>query len=127
PRAVPADGGHAPSAPPRPEAWPRPRGGPAGRNVVIVHLESTAARHLRPYGADVDPMPNLTRLTGQAILFENAYTTYPETIKSFFAAHCARYPALDTTPQMYEGVPGPSLAPLLAGRGDPHGPVHSGR
>src|SRR5205823_4540706 len=56
------------------------RGRAAGRNVVVIHLESTGAAYLRPYGAAQDPMPNLTRLAGRAILFENAYTAYPETI-----------------------------------------------
>jgi hypothetical protein len=105
----------------------RYRGGARGRNVVVVHLESTAAGHLRPCGAARDPMPNLTRLAGAAILFENAYTAYPETIRSFFAAQCAVYPALDTTPEAYEGVRVPGLATLLAGRGYRTGLFHSGR
>jgi hypothetical protein len=131
PRVVAADlagdWGQSPFGNPRAEDLARLRGAAAGRSVVVVHLESTAARHLLPYGADVDPMPNLTRLAGQAILFENAYTTYPETIKSFFAAHCSCYPALDTTPPMYERVPVPSLATVLAGRGYRTGLFHSGR
>src|SRR5262245_4639296 len=49
------------------------RGAASGRNVVVVHLESTAARYLRSYDANEDPMPNLTRLAKGAILFENAY------------------------------------------------------
>ena len=64
--------------------------------MVVIHLESAGARYLRPYGAAEDPMPHLTALCGEAILFENAYTVYPETIKSFFAVQCSRYPALDT-------------------------------
>src|SRR5262245_15582016 len=44
----------------------------AGRNVVIIHLESTAAGYLRPYGAAEDPMPNLTALARRSLLFENA-------------------------------------------------------
>ena len=32
------------------------RGQAATRNVVLVHLESTGARYLRPYGASDDPM-----------------------------------------------------------------------
>src|SRR5262249_44636026 len=46
------------------------RGLAAGRNVVLIHLESTGARYLSPYGAAEDPMPNLTGLCEQGILFE---------------------------------------------------------
>ena len=99
-----ADWGRSPFGDPRGEDLSGYRGGAAGRNVVVVHLESTAARYLRPYGARYDPMPNLTRWSRQAILFENAYTAYPETIKSFFAAQCGRWPALDTTAEDTGGL-----------------------
>src|SRR5262249_52393554 len=96
-------------------------------NVVMIHLESTAAQYLRPYGAAVDPMPTLTALCDQAILFENAYTTYPETIKSFFAAHCGTLPALETDAEAYGAVRVPALAEQLAGAGYRTGLFHSGR
>jgi glucan phosphoethanolaminetransferase (alkaline phosphatase superfamily) len=112
---------------PRAEALTRFRGVARGRNVVVVHLESTAARHLRPYGAADDPMPNLTALAREAALFESAYTTYPETIKSFFATQCALHPALDTAAQAYEHAPAPSLAALLRQEGYRAGLFHSGR
>src|SRR5262249_10206417 len=59
--AVDADGDWraSPFGSPRGEDLTRYRGAAAGRNVVIIHLESTAARYLRPYGAALDPMPNL--------------------------------------------------------------------
>jgi arylsulfatase A-like enzyme len=60
-------------------------------------------------------------------VFENAYTVYPETIKSFFAVQCAVHPALDTTPEMYEKVHTPGLASLLAEQGYRTGLFHSGR
>jgi hypothetical protein len=102
-------------------------GSAAGRNVVVVHLESTAAQYLRPYGAAEDPMPNLTTLSKRALLFENAYTTYPETIKSFFAVQCSLFPALDTGPEAYEPALRPALASVLAGKGYQTALFHSGR
>jgi arylsulfatase A-like enzyme len=72
-------------------------------------------------------MPNVTALCSEAILFENAYTTYPETIKSFFAVHCATLPALDTKAEAYEHVRTPALAELLAPAGYRCGLFHSGR
>lgn len=103
------------------------RGHAAGRNIVLIHLESTAARYLAAYGAREDPMPNLTALSRQALRFENAYAVYPETIKSFFTVHCSLYPALDTTAEMYEHIPAPALAIPLAERGYRTGLFHSGR
>lgn len=112
---------------PRGEDLSRYRGAAAGRNVVLVHLESTGARYLRPYGATRDPMPNLTRLAERAILFENAYTVYPETIKSFFAVQCSLHPAMDTPPEAYGRDFGPALATVLRGRDYRTGLFHSGR
>jgi arylsulfatase A-like enzyme len=112
---------------PRAEDLARFRGVANGRNVVIIHLESTGARYLKPYGAAEDPMPNLTALTRESILFENAYTTYPETIKSFFAVQNSLFPALDTPPENYEKARSPALAELLAQKGYRTGLFHSGR
>jgi arylsulfatase A-like enzyme len=103
------------------------RGSAAGRNVVIIHLESTGAGYLRPYGAAEDPMPNLTRLAERAVQFENAYAAYPETIKSFFAVQCSLYPALDAPPSAYGRDFGPPLAGVLRDRGYRTGLFHSGR
>ena len=126
---------------PRGEDLSRYRGAARDRNVVIIHLESTGARYLRPYGAAEDPMPNLTRLAEHAILFEHAYTTYPETIKSFFAVQCSLHPAMDTPPETYGRDfgprsqaslprrlrPAPGLATVLRDRGYRTGLFHSGR
>jgi arylsulfatase A-like enzyme len=105
----------------------RYRGTAPGRNVVVIHLESTGARYLRAYGAAEDPMPFLTELTHEAIVFENAYTVYPETIRSFFAVQCSVYPALDTSPEVYARAASPGVAAVLAGRGYRTGLFHSGR
>jgi len=103
------------------------RGAAAGRNVVVIHLESTGAQYLRPYGAAEDPMPRLTALTRQGIVFENAYCTYPETIRSFFAVQCSTFPALDTRPEDYEHIQTPGIAEVLADNGYRTGLFHSGR
>jgi glucan phosphoethanolaminetransferase (alkaline phosphatase superfamily) len=103
------------------------RGIAAGRNVVLVSLESTAARYLKEYGATEDPTPNLTRISSQAILFENAYAAYPESIKGLFSVICSTYPAINTDPEIYEQIRTPSLAALLASDGYRTGLFHSGR
>jgi hypothetical protein len=103
------------------------RGAAAGRNVVLVMLESAAAQYLRPYGAAEDPMPNVTALAAQGILFERAYAVYPESIRGLFSVLCSRYPAMDTEPELYERVTTPSLAVALRKRGYRTALFHSGR
>ncbi len=103
------------------------RGAMRGRNVVLVALESTGARHLGLYGATPDPAPNLTALARQSIVVERAYSVYPESIKGLFATLCSRYPAFDTAPEIYADVPCASLSAALRGSGYRTGLFHSGR
>ena len=103
------------------------RGSMRGRNVVLVILESTGARHLGLYGGVPDPAPNLTALARQAIVFERAYAVYPESIKGLFATLCSRYPAFDTAPEIYADIPCASLAATLAASGYRTALFHSGR
>src|SRR5260370_34023519 len=72
-------------------------------------------------------MPNLTALASRSLLFENAYTVFPETIKSFVAVHSAVHPALDVLAERYEHVGTPALGSLLRDRGYRTGLFHSGR
>lgn len=103
------------------------RGSAAGRNVVLIALESTAARYLRFHGAADDPMPNLTRLSQQAIVFDNAYATYPESVKGLFSVLCSTYPAMDTETEACERIRTPALAEVLALAGYRTALFHSGR
>ena len=103
------------------------RGAMRGRNVVLIALESTAARHLGLYGGTPDPMPNLTALAGQAITFERAYAVYPESIKGLFATLCSRYPAFDTAPDVYADLPCAALPAALHTAGYRTALFHSGR
>lgn len=102
-------------------------GAGARRNIVIISLESTGALYLKPYGAANDPMPNLTRLTENSVLFENAYAVYPESIKGLFSGLCSRYPAFDTEPRDYARVRTPSVAEIARCDGYRTALFHSGR
>ena len=99
----------------------------AGRNVVLVLLESTGAAYLRAYGAAEDPTPNLTALTEESIVVENTYAVYPESIKGLFSVLCSQFPAFDTQPEIYETVCDPSVAKVLREAGYRAGLFHSGR
>ena len=103
------------------------RGAAAGRNVVIISLESTGAEYLKPFGATNDPMPNLTKLTESSVLFENAYAVYPESIKGLFSVLCSRYPAFDTEAAHYARVRTPAIAEVARRAGYRTALFHSGR
>lgn len=117
----------SPFGPPPAGSLERYRGLAADRNVILVVLESTGARYLRPYGAALDPTPNLTDLARRALLFENAYAVYPESVKGLFAIFCSQYPAFDTEPELYRRIQGPALPELLARAGYRTALFHSGR
>jgi hypothetical protein len=104
----------------------RYRGAAAGRNVILVVLESTGARYLRIYGAREDPTPNLTDLARRALVFDG-YAVYPESVKGLFSIFCSQYPAVDTDPELYRRIQVPSLAELLARAGYRAALFHSGR
>lgn len=96
------------------------RASAAGRNVVLVSLESTAAQYLGLYGASPDAMPNLSELARSAVVFENAYAVYPESIKGLFTILCSRYPGRESGPCR-------ALPALLAEAGYRTALFHSGR
>ena len=109
------------------EALAEWQGACSGRNLILVLLESTGANSLVAYGAAVDPTPHLTELSREAILFENAYCAYPESIKGLFSVLCSQYPAFDTQPSDYERLRVPSLAQVLSTTGYATALFHSGR
>jgi hypothetical protein len=115
-------------------------GSARGLNVVMVSLESTAAQYLSIYGAlygtlhdgeyedgEPDAMPNLSALARRALVFENAYAVYPESIKGLFSVLCSIFPAFDSRPEEYENVECSSVAAVLADAGYHTAMFHSGR
>lgn len=98
-----------------------------GHNVVLIILESAGAQYLKPYGAAEDPMPHLTELTQNAILFEQAYTVYPESIKGLVSVLSSISPALDTEAEQYRNIGNRSLSSELRDAGYRTGLFHSGR
>lgn len=111
-----------------PHAPPLPYAGIAtGKNVIVIILESAGAQYLKPYGAAEDPMPTITDLSRRAILFENASSVYPESIKGLMATLCSRWPAMDVEAERYASVRTPSIADVLRTAGYRTGLFHSGR
>jgi glucan phosphoethanolaminetransferase (alkaline phosphatase superfamily) len=103
------------------------RGDAARRNVVMVLLESTAARYWPIEKSSDDPMPNLTALAAHGISFEHAYAVYPESIKGLLSVLCSRYPAFGVEPDAYAGITCPALPQQLRNAGYRTALFHSGR
>jgi hypothetical protein len=104
-------------------------GSARGFNVVWVILESTGARHLRSFGAELDATPRLTALAARGLLFERMYTSYPESIKSLLPLLCGEVPAPHTSARAYVAGRSPCtpLAARLGAEGYRTGLFHSGR
>lgn len=103
------------------------RGVAAGRNVVLILLESTGAQYLAFHGAAEDPTPNVTALARHGLVFEDAYAVYPESIKGLFATLCARAPAFDVDAGTHARAPCDPLPQILSRAGYRTGIFHSGR
>jgi hypothetical protein len=131
PAAVPVDVANVRNSPFSPaqssSALLRYRGAAAGRNVVMIVLESTGASYLKTYGAAEDPMPRLTQLASSSIVFENAYSVYPESIKGLFATLCSRYPPIHTPAEEVAALPCPALPEVFRKAGYRTALFHSGR
>jgi len=98
-----------------------------GRNVIAVSLESTAAQYLRLYGSAYDVMPNLDTLARDALVFENAYAVYPESIKGLYSVMCSAYPPFQSELDSNQDSVCRSVADLLARAGYRTAMFHSGR
>ena len=99
----------------------------AGRNIVLVSLESTAAQYLGLYGASPDVMPHLSELARSAIVFDTAYAVYPESIKGLFSILCSAYPAFASDAEQNASAPCRSIPAVLSEAGYRTALFHSGR
>jgi hypothetical protein len=103
------------------------RGAAHGFNLVMVSLESTAAQYLSLYGGKYEVMPNLSALARKALVFENAYSAYPESIKGLYSVLCSTFPAFDSQPEEYANLGCRSVASVLEDAGYRTAMFHSGR
>jgi lipoteichoic acid synthase len=72
-------------------------------------------------------MPNLNALAQKALVFENAYAVYPESIKGLYSVLCSTFPAFDSQPEEYANVDCRSVASVLGDAGYRTAMFHSGR
>lgn len=102
-------GPHAPSTVTRPDAAARPR------NVLLVVLESTGARHLSLYGSPYETTPNLAAEAAHALVFDRFYAHVGMTANSLAAISLSIYPYMTWREytQDYPDFPGETLADVL--------------
>ena len=98
-----------------------------GANLLLVGLESTGTRYLAPYGASVDPMPFLTELAHNSLVFENAYAPYPESIKGLYSVLHSKVPRFGLNTEDFRDLSDSSLARVCRGAGYETALFHSGR
>ena len=78
--------------------WARPafsrRGGPPGRSVIVISLDTVRADHLNAYGyTRRQTSPQFDDWAAQGTLFENAMSPAPGTLSSQMALLTGRYPS----------------------------------
>jgi arylsulfatase A-like enzyme len=72
-------------------------------------------------------MPRLSALAQHGVVFDRAYTVYPESIRSLYALLCGRDPALDAPAEVSALAPCAALPAAFSARGYQTGLFHSGR
>jgi len=69
---------------------------PAGRirNVIVVVLESVAAKYLAPYGSRLGVTPGLSQVAARSLTFRNAYAQSPNSYDGLVSLLTSRDPTL---------------------------------
>jgi lipoteichoic acid synthase len=100
---------------------PGTRAAPAERppNVIVVVLESVAARWASLNGDLYRTTPNLAAESGRALVFDNFYAHIGRSSNSLVAMLLSVYPKLDfrDVTEQYPRLPGTSLAAVFRDRG----------
>jgi len=91
---------------------PLPQFSPPPRNVIVVVLESTAARYLSLYGAPYDTTPHLIDESRHAMVYDRFYANVGFTYRSAVPLMHSLYPGL---PWRYRSDVGPEMPAGLAG------------
>ena len=70
----------------------RPAAPPDAPNVLLIILDTVRSANLSLYGYGMPTTPNLERLAGRGVVFENALSTSPWTLPSHASVFTGRYP-----------------------------------
>ena len=114
--------------PPAKPAASRFAGQPRPKNVILVVLESTAAKYLSAFGSKYDTTPNLVRESKHALSFDAFYSHAGLTANSNAALTLSIYPYMTWREYTveYPDMPGESLANVLKRHDYRTAFIHSG-
>ena len=98
-----------------------------GRSVVVVVLESAAARFVDGRHPGGQPMPFLAELAAGGLACRNAYAVYPESIEGQVPLFCGLPPIPDGEVTVYAAHAKHALPRRLAAHGYASGLFHAGR
>ncbi len=101
---------------------------PRPKNVILVVLESTAAKYLGAFGSRYDTTPNLVRESKHALLYDAFYCHAGLTANSNAALTLSIYPYMTWREYTveYPDMPGETLAAVLKRHGYRTSFIHSG-
>lgn len=102
-------------------------GAAAGRSVVIVVLESAAARVVDPADGSATAMPFLRGLAAAGLDCPQAWAVYPESIEGQVPLFCGVPPQPDAAPDAYERHARAALPRRLRPHGYTSALFHAGR
>jgi phosphoglycerol transferase MdoB-like AlkP superfamily enzyme len=103
------------------------RGAAVARDVVLILLESTRADVVARSREGRLLMPALAELSNSALVWENAYCVYPESVKGLFSILTSRYLPLQGTRELYKHGIESALPQQFRKRGYRTALFHSGR
>jgi arylsulfatase A-like enzyme len=63
-------------------------------NVILISLDTVRADHVGAYGYRRDTTPNIDRLAGEGVVFENAFTPIPWTVGAHMSLLTSLYPTV---------------------------------
>jgi arylsulfatase A-like enzyme len=91
---------------------------PATPNVLLIILDTVRDFNLSAYGYQRPTTPNIQRLAGRGVRFEQAYSTAPWTLPSHASIFTGRFPH-ELTADMLSPLDGtwPTLAEIMRARG----------
>jgi arylsulfatase A-like enzyme len=106
----------------------RPLPGKPPRNVILLVLESTAARWLSVYGSRYSTTPNLQRETGHMLVFDAFYSHVGLTSNAMAAITLSLYPYMTWREYTveYPRLPGRTLAEVFKAQGLRTAFLHTG-
>src|SRR3954466_9551010 len=61
-------------------------------NVILVSIDTLAAKHMSAYGYSIETTPFFTKLARESVFFENAYSVASWTLPSHYSIFTGLYP-----------------------------------